>query len=71
MGDMNNVIAEMLEKHLRRLSWKCKGCTKLGECEELPSPKGTTDYEPRYCLTLLMAAINENSDFQMPFPKQG
>jgi len=69
MYDMAKAISDAILKNIQRLSWKCENCTKVGECEEIPSPTGEKDFEARYCQSLIMAAIYEESSFQIPFSK--
>ena len=54
-------IIKALQKHLDRLTWKC------GECEASESSV-SSNFESRYCQTIIEAAIREELTFQKPFP---
>ena len=58
-----NRYAELVSKtvlaNIDRLSWKCKGCPRVVQCED----QGQHG-ESRYCLPLILAAINEEQDFE-------
>jgi hypothetical protein len=57
-----NRYAELVSKtvlaNIDRLSWKCKGCPRVNQCED----QGQHG-ESRYCLPLIVAAINEDQEF--------
>jgi hypothetical protein len=57
-----NRYAELVSKtvlaNIDRLSWKCKGCPRVNQCED----QGQHG-ESRYCLPLIVAAINEDPEF--------
>lgn len=59
-------ITKTLQEEIEQLSWQCVGCSKVGECEEQISI-GKQDWEPRYCWSIIKAAINGKLKFQKPF----
>lgn len=66
----NNVtekIVETLQNNLGRLSWHCRHCPKILECEEQAA--ATRDFEPRYCWTIIKAALNDEINFVKPFER--
>ncbi len=69
MTDLNHLIWEHLKENLERLSWKCSYCEKIKECEEQATThdKSPKDYEPRYCESLVKAAMLEKDSFIKPF----
>ena len=69
MSDLTQAICGTLFLHLERLTWKCGECDKADECEEQPTTNQDceTDCEPRYCLSLIQAALREDYNFEKPF----
>lgn len=65
MSDLQKVIWETLQKHLKRLNWQCGYCPKILECEKQPSIYN--DGEGRYCERMIKAAVFEEIKFTQPF----
>ena len=67
MKELAEAVQEILSKRFELLSWCCGNfCSKVGECEEQPS--NVTDWEPRYCKSIIKAAFGESITFDVPFP---
>ena len=65
--DLADVVKKVVLKRLSELSWCCRDfCSKVKECEENPST--VTDWEPRYCRSIIEAAFGEGVTFDVPFP---
>lgn len=67
---LGNVVFNVIEKQMDRLSILCGRCTKILECEEQATETGSSDAEPRYCKRLIIAAVLEEDVFVIPFPKE-
>jgi hypothetical protein len=52
MTDYTEVLRAALKKDIEELSFKCKGCPRVSQCED----QGTKG-ESRYCWPLIEAAI--------------
>jgi hypothetical protein len=59
-------FAEAVKEKLNELCWYCRHCPKISECEEQTSKEG---FEPRYCRTIIEAAILNRKDFIQPFER--
>lgn len=71
MDELNEAVWEAIQNRIKHLTWKCGECSKMKECEEhTPTNKNYPPlyYEPRYCQSLLRAAIFEEVTFPKPFP---
>lgn len=66
---VTEAIWKVIGKNIQHLSWQCGKCTKVKECEEKESTVTSNGFEPRYCQSLIEAALNDEREFQVPFPR--
>lgn len=64
---LNVGIFHEIEKNLAYLTKHCGECNMLEQCEE-QAASGDYDFEPRYCKSIIEAAIMNGLNFKIPFP---
>lgn len=65
---INRAILDAVIKNLEYLTNHCGNCTMCEQCEEQDA-SGDNDFEPRYCKSIIEAAMFDEINFKIPFPK--
>ena len=68
MRMINVAIIQAVNKNIDYLTKHCGKCDMCEQCEE-KSAVGDNDYEPRYCKSIIEAAVMNKLNFKIPFPK--
>ena len=65
---LNVAVFKAIEKNLKHLIINCGNCDMILQCEEREA-SGDYDFEPRYCKSIIEAAVMNELNFRVPFPK--